>query len=97
MRTGVTGLKRAPPVAPGTTAIDATDELDVPAPFVAVDVKVYDVPFVRPVTVHEPDAPVTVHCALPGFEVTVYEVGVPPEVGATTVTVAELSPATAVA
>jgi hypothetical protein len=69
----------------------------VPAPFVAVDVKVYDVPFVRPVTVHEPDAPVTVHCALPGFEVTVYEVGVPPEVGATTVTVAELSPATAVA
>ena len=88
-------MKRAPPVAPGTTATDATDALEVLATFVAVEVKVYDVPFVRPVTVHEPEAPVTVHCALPGVAVTVYEVGVPPEVGAATVTSAELSPATA--
>ena len=32
-----------------------------PAALVAVEVNVYDVPFVNPFTVHEPDAPVTVH------------------------------------
>ncbi len=45
---------------------------------------------------HDPDAPVTVQVAPPGEAVTVYEVGVPPVVGAETVTVAEPSPATAV-
>jgi hypothetical protein len=38
----------------------AVDELDVPAEFVAVVVNVKAVPFVKPVTTHEPDAPVTV-------------------------------------
>ena len=50
--------------APGTVAdvteLDAVDKPDVPAEFVAVVVNVYGVPFVKPVTTHEPDAPVTV-------------------------------------
>ena len=54
-------MKRAPPETPGVAAADATDELEVPAALVAVEVNVYDVPFVNPFTVHEPDAPVTVH------------------------------------
>jgi hypothetical protein len=48
------------------------------------------------VTVHEPDDPLTVHVAPPGEAVTVYEVGAYPPVGATTVTVAEPLPITAV-
>ena len=44
----------------GVTEADAVDALDVPAEFVAVVVNVYAVPFVKPVTTHEPDAPVTV-------------------------------------
>jgi hypothetical protein len=56
--------------------------------FIALVVKVYAVPLVSPVTVQEPLAPVTVQVALPGDAVTVYEVGVPPVVGALTVTVA---------
>ena len=44
----------------GVTALDAVDALDVPAEFVAVVANVYAVPFVKPVTAHEPDAPVTV-------------------------------------
>ena len=47
-------------VTTGVTALDAVDALDVPAEFVAVVVNVYAVPFVKPVTAHEPDAPVTV-------------------------------------
>ena len=54
-------MKRAPLERSGVTEADGTEELEVPAPFVAVDVNVYDVPFVNPFTVHEPDAPVTVH------------------------------------
>jgi hypothetical protein len=46
--------------------------------------------------VHEPDAPDTVHEPFPGEAVTVYDDGVPPEPGATTVTVADPSPATTV-
>jgi hypothetical protein len=47
-------------VTVGGTAIgvaeDEADELlDVPAPFVAVDVNVYGVPLARPVTVQDPD------------------------------------------
>jgi hypothetical protein len=45
--------------------------------------------------VHEPDAPVTVQVAPPGEAVTVYEVGVPPDPGAATVTDACPLPATA--
>ena len=44
----------------GVTEVDAVDKLDVPAEFVAVVLKKYGVPFVKPVTAHEPDAPVTV-------------------------------------
>ena len=47
-------------VTTGVTELDAVDELDVPAEFVAVVVNVYAVPFVKPVTTHDPDAPVTV-------------------------------------
>jgi hypothetical protein len=36
--------------ASGVTLLDALDAEDVPAVFVAVTVKVYDVPLVRPVT-----------------------------------------------
>ena len=61
--------------APGTTPVGVT-ELDaalaapVPTLLVAVTVKVYAVPGVRPVTVHV-SAPVVVQVRPPGFEVTV--------------------------
>ena len=79
----------------GVTALEAADEADVPPPFVAVALNVYDVPFVSPVTVQSPDEPVTVHVKDPGVEVTRYDVGEPP-VPAATVTSADASPATAV-
>ena len=50
---------------------DANEEPDVPDAFVAVAVKVYDIPFVRPITkigLDKPDAVIP-----PGDEVTVYE------------------------
>ena len=50
----------APGTVAGVTALDALEALDVPAVFVAVVLKKYAVPFVKPVTTHEPDAPVTV-------------------------------------
>ena len=53
------------------TAFDATDAPEVPPPFVAVALNVYDVPFVKPDTVQEPEEPVTVQVAEPGVEVTV--------------------------
>ena len=79
----------------GVTALEAADAADVPPPFVAVALNVYEVPFVRPVTVQSPDEPVTVHVNDPGVEVTRYEVGEPP-VPAATVTSADATPATAV-
>jgi hypothetical protein len=79
----------------GVTADEDDEAVEVPAELVAVAVKVYAVPFVRPVTAHEPEAPVTVQVAPPGDAVTWYEVGVPPE-PADTVTAARPSPATAV-
>ena len=83
--------------ATGVTEFDAPDALDVPAPFVAVEVKVYGVPFVSPVTVHEVAGTVTVQAPPPGEAVTEYDVGVPPEPGGLIVTVAWPStPATAV-
>ena len=52
------GVAFAPVGAPGTvadadgiTGVEAADAGPVPTPFVAVTVKVYDVPSVRPVTV----------------------------------------------
>ena len=44
----------------GVTDPDATDAADVPPLFEAVAVNEYAVPFVRSVTVHDPDDPVTV-------------------------------------
>ena len=50
----------APGTVAGVTEADALDKPDVPAELVAVVLKKYVVPFVKPVTTHEPDAPVTV-------------------------------------
>ncbi len=50
----------APGTVAGVTEADAVDKPDVPAEFVAVVLNVYAVPFVNPVTTHDPDAPVTV-------------------------------------
>ena len=63
--------------ASGVTAFDAVDAgLTCAKLLVAVAVKVYDVPFVRPVTVMGDELPVAV--MLPGEEVTVYPVIPPP-------------------
>ncbi len=75
--------------------MDAADALEVPKVFVAVAVNVYEVPFVRLVTVQLVAGDVTVHVlVLSSTVVTVYDAGVPPE-PAVTVTVAEPLPATA--
>jgi hypothetical protein len=79
----------------GVTGSDAEDAADVPPPFVAVALNVYDVPFVKPVTVQLPDEPVTVHVNEPGVDVTRYDAGVPP-LPAATVTTADETPASAV-
>ena len=55
--------------AAGVTGVEGLDAEEVPATFVAVTVKAYAVPFVRPVTAQEVDAVVQVK--LPGVEVTV--------------------------
>ena len=47
-------------VTTGVTELDAVDKPDVPAELVAVVLKKYAVPFVKPVTTHDPEAPVTV-------------------------------------
>jgi len=41
----------------GTATAELLDEADVPAEFVAVTLNVYEVPFMRPVTVHGFDKP----------------------------------------
>ena len=66
----------------GITEFDGLDGDPVPTPFVAVTVNVYEVPFVRPVTVHV--SMLVVHVLLPGALVTAYPViALPPsEVGA---------------
>ena len=90
------GVRGAPGIVGcGVTAFDADDEADVPPPFVAVVLKVYDVPFVKPDTVQLPDEALTVHVNEPGVDVTRYDAGVPPEPAAT-VTTADAAPATAV-
>ena len=53
----------------GVTALEAPDAVEVPAALVAVTVKVYDVPLVRPLTVHDVVAVVQVNA--PGFDLTV--------------------------
>jgi hypothetical protein len=54
----------------GVTAAEAIELGPVPTTFVAVTLKVYAVPFVRPVTVHV-RAPVVVHVLPPGVDVAV--------------------------
>ena len=89
-------LEPPPLLATGVAAADAVDIPEVPAKFVAVAVKVYGVPFVRPLTMQDVAGAVTVHVfVLSSTAVTVYEPGVPP-LPAVTVTVACPSPATAV-
>ena len=62
----------------GVTPGDAELATEVPAAFVAFTVKVYDVPFLRPVTTHV-RAPVVVHVFAVPLDVTVYPVmGEPP-------------------
>ena len=80
----------------GVTEDDGEEGADAPAPFVAVAVKVYAVPFVKPLTTHDVAGDVTVHVAPPGDAVTVYDViGDPPLLaGATTVTLAVSLPGT---
>ena len=92
------------PGAPiGVTVADGEEASESTGVFFAVAVNVYAVPFVRPVTGHDPEAPVTVHVPpeTAGDAVTVYEVGAPPRVPsvavpAATVTVTLESPATTV-
>jgi hypothetical protein len=79
------------------TDAEAVLAAELPEAFVATVVNVYAVPAVKPLMVHEPDAPVTVHVRPPGDAVTVYDVGASPDVGALTVMVALSSPATTVA
>jgi hypothetical protein len=55
----------------GLTELDAAEPLEVPVALVAVAENVYAEPLVRPVTVHEPAAPVTVQVFPPGDAVTV--------------------------
>lgn len=62
----------------------------------AIEVNVYGVPAVRSVMMHDPDAPVTVHVLPSGDEVTRYDLGVSPPVGAATVIVTPSSLAIAV-
>jgi hypothetical protein len=65
----------APGGAAGTAAPEAAEATDVPSAFVAVTVNVYEVPLVRPATVHEVDeADEVVHVFDPGDDVTVYPV-----------------------
>ena len=67
---GAGGVPGAVPEAAGLTEPDAGEALEVPVALVAVAEKVYAVPLLRPVTVHEPDAPVTVQVFPPGEAVT---------------------------
>ena len=80
----------------GVTAVDATEADDVPSALMLCVVNVYAVPLVKFETVQEPEAPVTVQVSPPGDAVIRYEVGVPPDNGALTVTVAPRLIATAV-
>ncbi len=80
----------------GVTDADAADAAEVPPAFVAVAVNVYAVPFVRPVTTHDPDAPVIVHVAPPGDAVTRCDVAAVPDSAADTDTRTDASPITPV-
>jgi hypothetical protein len=79
----------------GVTLLLAGDAAPCPTALVALTVKVYAVPFVKPVTVSGEEAPLALK--LPGELVTWYEVMVEPLLaGAVNVTVACAFPPTAV-
>jgi len=69
--TAAVGVSGVPGASIGLTLFDAADPLEVPAAFVAVAEKVYGVPLVRPVTVHDVAGLVTVQVRPSGVEVTV--------------------------
>jgi hypothetical protein len=86
----------APGTLAGVTVFEGADARPVPIEFVAITVKVYAVPFVRPVTVMGDAAPLA--AMPPGDEVAVYDVIAEPPVdaGGVNVTVACAFPAVAV-
>jgi hypothetical protein len=86
----------APGTLAGTTELLVEEAILVPIAFVAVTVKVYVTPLVKPVTVIGEEPPVPVNP--PGLDVTVYEViAEPPSLpGGVKVTVASPLPAVAV-
>jgi hypothetical protein len=80
----------APGVVAGVTLLDAADGAPAPTALVAVTVKVYAVPFVRPLTVIDVHGAAHVPVMLAGDDVAVYEVIAEPplDAGAVNVTVA---------
>jgi hypothetical protein len=70
----------APGVVAGVAGAEATEAALWPSPLVALTVKVYGVPLVRPLTVQL--VPALVQVKLPGDDVTVYPVMVEPPVEA---------------
>jgi hypothetical protein len=81
----------------GVTSFEGSDATLVPASFIAKTLKLYVIPFIRPVTVIGLEDPVALIVATPGFEITKYEVTeLPPsDSGAAKLTVASPSPADA--
>ena len=93
----VGGTQAGTPGTPaGVTDADAAEAAEEPTLFVAVAVNVYAVPFARPLTSQDPDAPGTVHVPAEADDdddaVTVKDVGAPPAPAAT-VTVTLVLPA----
>ena len=58
------------PSAPATISLEAFEASEVPPSFTATEVKVYAVPLLNPVTMHEVAGTVTVQLAPPGEAVT---------------------------
>jgi len=65
LRGTAVGAGGTPGPETGVTGSDSTDSGEVPPSLLAVDLNVYAVPLVRPVTTHDPEAPMTVQ-VLPG-------------------------------
>lgn len=95
-RNVVAARSGATAVALGVTGAEALDALDVPAVLVATAVNVYAVPFVSPVIVQVPEAPLMRHDWPPGAAVTVISEGVLEGKATDVVTAALASPAVAV-
>jgi len=65
------GVPGFPGVVSGTTAVEAVEATPVPLMFLAFTVNVYEVPLIRPVTVHVVELAVAVQVLDPGVLVTV--------------------------